>query len=166
MEVIIPSFQHSVVPSRADGLLLFRVISMEDVDFLRQTSKIRCKGEEPHVDNWRTPFWERLNDSIDAVVSKESYFSYATHAVLQMYISPQGIAHYTLEPSTRGLHYCSKLKKAAPNDHEVDGKKWYFHGEVPLQACNDKGNVLIQSTIWTVREEETCRLTSPVWLPI
>ena len=65
------------------------------------------------------------------------------HTGIKIRFSPLGVAHYTL--LCQGRDYSSMLQKFTYH-HDVDWQEWHFHGNLPLEAYDEKGNMLVTSS--------------------
>ena len=68
-----------------------------------------------------------------------------THDVIQIIFSPLGVAHYTTKCQGVDYKFQSMLQKVLYKNSNTDGQAWHFHGDLPLHAYDERGNLLVKS---------------------
>jgi hypothetical protein len=89
---------------------------------------------------------QRLEDAIDRAVKVDGACDKSSHAVLEVTFTPLGLAHYTTTFANKENYYKPILNKVQYWD-EQDWQVWHFLQELPLEAKDEQGNVLI-TTQW------------------
>ena len=72
-----------------------------------------------------------------------------THVVLEITFTPLGLAHYAKICQGYDYGFQPMLQKRTYPD-ATDWKVWHFHGDLPLQASDEQGNVLITSRLMEI----------------
>jgi len=137
----------NVVQDVSKGLRVFKVLPFTEVENLYSEGRLCRKGGGP--DKWKIGLRENLADAIwreDKIappVSKES------HAVLEIFFSPLGVAHYATLCQGPDYQFQSMLQKK-PCIGDKDWKIWHFNGDLALHACDDHGNLLVTSRLYEI----------------
>ena len=89
---------------------------------------------------------ENLEDAVDRTRMTDRHFDKAKHLVLEITFTPMGVAYYTM--TCQGPHnkFQPMLVKQSYGDVK-DWKAWHFYGDLPLQAEDLEGNVLITTQL-------------------
>ena len=91
-----------------------------------------------------------LAHAVERAMKISGSFNKDTHVVLEITFSPLGLAHYTnivLGPEYR---FQPMLQKMSYRPDGIDWNVWHFYGDLPLQASDEQGNVLITSRIMEI----------------
>lgn len=69
-----------------------------------------------------------------------------THVVLEIRFSSLGVAHYTTLCQGPDYGFRSTLQKMSYRG-ATDWKVWHFHADLPLEAYDEQGNLLVTSSL-------------------
>ena len=71
-----------------------------------------------------------------------------TQLICEITFTALGFAHYGMKATGHDYSFQPMLaKQKYPEYEEKDYKVWYFHGDLPLDAEDTAGNVLVR-TVW------------------
>ena len=137
------AFPSTTVQGFPSGLRFYKVEAKSDFAHPFPDGILRLQHEQ------KIGLRETLADAVDRTVKTEGYFDKEKHVVLEITFTPMGVAYYT--KTCQGLDYKFQpmLVKQSYRDGQ-DWKAWHFHGDLPLQASDLEGNVLITTRLMEV----------------
>lgn len=100
-------------------------------------------------DQWKIGLRENVADAVDRTMRESGPIDKDTHVVLEITFSPLGLAHYAKMCQGPDYRFRPMLEKVTYRDAK-DWKVWHFHGDLPLQASDEQGNVLITTRVMEI----------------
>ena len=104
------------------------------------TLRLQATGAE----QWKIGLRENVEDAVVREEQISGSISKHTHFVLEITFTPLGLAHYAKICKGHNYSFQPVLQKMVFRDLQ-DWKVWHFHDDLPLQAQDEQGNVLISS---------------------
>ena len=132
------SFPRTVVKSASAGLRFYRIVAKEAMNHMLEDGRLRLQDDGPG--QWNIALRENLTDAIHR--GMQSGASKQTHVVLEIQFSALGVAHYTTLCQGPSYDHQPTLQKMAYRS-DVDWKVWHFHGDLPVEAEDEQGNLLV-----------------------
>ena len=127
--------------------IFYKVLAMTELPNIEAhgTLPLQTTGSE----QWKIGLRESLDDAVVREAQISGSVSKHTHLVLEITFTPLGLAHYA--QICKGPDYSfqpvlQKMMYRGPQDWKV----WHFHGDLPLQAQDEEGNVLIRSRLMEI----------------
>ena len=140
------TFPSTLVQGHPTPLITHKIIAITALE-----EKINPRGiltlQDEGSEKWKIGLREDLWDAIDRArrVSKIPIRK-DTHVVFVIQFTPLGVAHYSKTYQGPDYRFQPFLqKKEYPGGR--DWKVWHFHGDLPLQALDQQGNVLITTAL-------------------
>jgi hypothetical protein len=108
------------------------------------TLRLQGTGSEHHIG-----LRENFADAVERTIWIFGSMNKDTHGVLEITFTPFGLAHYGKICQGFDYRFQPMLQKSMYRD-ATDWKVWHFHGDLPLQACDEQGNVLITTRLMEI----------------
>jgi hypothetical protein len=102
------------------------------------TIRLQGTGSE----QWKMGLRENLADAVERTTKIFGPMHKDTHGVLEITFTPLGLGHYGKICQGLDYRFQPMLQKSTYRD-ATDWKVWHFHGDLPLKASDEHGNVLI-----------------------
>ena len=140
-------FETSVVPVGLDSvgatpcLTLYKVISMAEEKrppFPDGLLLLHGTG----ADQWWIGLRQHVDDAVQRAQHLERGVSRKTHLVLEITFTSLGIAYYCTQCTGAAYGFAPILEKKIFKDG-TDWGVWHFHGNLPLHAITQYGEVLV-----------------------
>ena len=141
------TFPITVVPGSPEGLRLYKVEAVTEMTHIVPDGTLRLQGTGP--EQWKIGLRETLVDAVERTTKISGPISKDTHVVLEITFTPLGLAHYAKIYQGCDYGFQPMLQKKTYRD-ATDWKAWHFHGDLPLQASDEQGNVLITSRLMEI----------------
>ena len=141
------TFPTTVVPGSPAGLRLYKVEAVTEMTHMLQDGTLRLQGTGP--EHWKIGLRENVVDAVERTTKISGPISKDTHVVLEITFTPLGLAHYAIVITASDYGFQPMLQKKTYRDAK-DWKVWHFHGDLPLQASDEQGNVLITSKLMEI----------------
>ena len=141
------AFPTTVVQGSPAGLLLYKVEAVSELPLIITDGTLRRQGKGHQ--QWKIGLRENLADAVDRTTKIFGPMDKDTHVVLAITFTPLGLAHYG--KICQGFDYMFQpmLQKSTYRE-ETDWKVWHFHGDLPLEASDEQGNVLITTRLMEI----------------
>ena len=128
------------------SLLLYKMETMEDYPGIVAQGFIPMKAVSP-ADSWKVGLREDPKEAVEreqTIADKEGRgpVSKHTHFLCEVTFTALGVAYYTMLCKDSGYQFQPTLVKKAYTD-DKDWKSWHFHDNLPLEAKDVYGNVLV-----------------------
>ena len=121
------------------GLCLYKVIAVSDMPAILLQGCIRLAGNG--ADQWKIGLRENVADAIEGEIKILGPVKKNSDVVLEIRFSALGVAHYTTLCQGPDYDFRSTLQKMVwPGCRRM---VWHFHADLPLQAYDEQGNVLV-----------------------
>ena len=141
------TFDRTVVQGVSADLLLYKVIAVSDIPSIQAPGCI-CLAEAG-ANQWKVGLRENLADAIERESKIGGSVSKHTHLVLEIRFSSLGVAHYTTLCKGADYGFQTTLQKMSYRG-DTDFKVWHFHADLPLQAYDEQGNLLVTSRLMEI----------------
>lgn len=133
-------FPTTRVQGSPTGLVVYKLVAMTEIDWIVSDGFVRCQNTGP--DSWKIGLRETIDDAVDRTNKISGHCNKGTHGVLRITFTPYGLAHYSNKCAGPNYRFRTMLQKVWYNT-DKDWKAWHFHGDLPLQAEDEHGNLLI-----------------------
>jgi hypothetical protein len=137
----------TIVPAPG-ALVLYKAVLLVDYPGIYQAGFINMKHDS------KAEWWKvGLREDPDQALARETKIadkeergpvSKQTHVICKVTFTALGVAYYTMLCKDSGYQFQPTLVKKAYTD-DKDWKVWHFHDNLPLQATDENGNVLISA---------------------
>ena len=138
----------TVVEGNSTGLRVYKVV--KESNLLSIVSKGWLTLQDCGTEQWKIGLRENLSDAIERESKCGGLVSKDTHIVLEIVFSPVGIAYYTTQCQGSIYDFQPTLRKMSYRRDTTDWKVWHFQGELPLEAHDEQGNLLVTSRIMEI----------------
>jgi hypothetical protein len=122
------------------SLVLFAVFPRSDIELFDSKGHVLLHGAQ------YIGLRQRLEDAVARAIKVGGACNKNSHGVLEVTFTPLGLAHYTTTCADSSYFYKPLLHKMEYWD-STDWQVWHFLTELPLQASDMQGNLLI-ATRW------------------
>ena len=133
-------------------LVLYKMVLKEDYAAIQEQGKLKLNPQS-YADWWKIGLREDKDEALAReikVYEKEDRgpVNKETHLICEITFTALGFAHYGMKATGHDYSFQPMLaKQKYPVYEEKDYKVWYFHGDLPLDAEDTAGNVLVR-TVW------------------
>jgi hypothetical protein len=141
------TFPITVVQGSPAGLCLYKVEAVTKLCHILPEGTLCRQGTGS--EQWKIGLHEILADAVKHTTKISSPINKDTHGVLEITFTPLGLAHYGKICQDFDYRFQPMLQKNAYRD-ATDWKVWHFHGDLPLQASDENGNVLITTKLMEI----------------
>ena len=138
--------------STPGNLVLYKMVLKEDYDVIIEQGFLKL-NQQSNADWWKIGLREEKDEAVARevkVYKKEGRgpVNKDTHLICEITFTALGFAYYGMQATGHDYLFQPMLaKQKYPAHEEKDYKVWYFHGDLPLDAKDTAGNVLVQ-TVW------------------
>ena len=133
------TFGRTVVQGVSADLCLYKVIAVSDIPSILKKGCI-------YLEEWKIGLRENPTDALERECEIGESVSKDTHVVLEIRFSSLGVAHYTTLCQGPDYGFRSTLQKMSYRG-ATDWKVWHFHADLPLEAYDEQGNLLVTSSL-------------------
>ena len=133
------TFGRTVVQGVSADLCLYKVIAVSDIPSILKKGCI-------YLEEWKIGLRENPTDALERECKIGESVSKDTHVVLEIRFSSLGVAHYTTLCQGPDYGFRSTLQKMSYRG-ATDWKVWHFHADLPLEAYDEQGNLLVTSSL-------------------
>ena len=135
------TFGRTVVQGVSADLCLYKVIAVSDIPSILKKGCIYLEEWK-----WKIGLRENPTDALERECKIGGSVSKDTHVVLEIRFSSLGVAHYTTLCQGPDYGFRSTLQKMSYRG-ATDWKVWHFHADLPLEAYDEQGNLLVTSSL-------------------
>ena len=134
------------------SLVVYKMVSKEDYDVIKDEGVLKLNPQS-YADGWKIGLREDKDEALAREVKvyekeKRGPVNKETHVICEITFTALGFASYGMKATGHDYAFQPMLAKQKYPDYEdKDYKVWYFHGDLPLDAKDTAGNVLVQ-TVW------------------
>ena len=133
------TFGRTVVQGVSADLCLYKVIAVSDIPSILKKGCI-------YLEEWKIGLRENPTDALERECKIWGPVCKDTHVVIEIHISSLGVAHYTTLCQGPDYGFRSTLQKMSYRG-ATDWKVWHFHADLPLEAYDEQGNLLVTSSL-------------------
>ena len=152
-------------------LIVYKCIAVKEIPSLFPDGIVHCQSTGP--EQWEIALCENPADAVERTTKISDPVSKASHVTLEITFTPLGFAHYRKVCQGPDYHWQATMhigrsgtcetqrddmkvmetqkyadwKTGLTYHGDTDWKGWHFHGDIPLQASDEQGNVLITTRI-------------------
>ena len=135
----------TIVPAPG-ALVLYKMEAIDDYPAIVEQAFITMKSASK-ADWWKVGLREDPKQALVremkiAAEEERGPVSKQTHLLCKVTFSALGVAYYTMLCKGSGYQFQPTLVKK-PYDGDKDWKVWHFHDNLPLEAKDVNGNVLV-----------------------
>jgi hypothetical protein len=141
------TFPTTVVQGSPAALCLYKVVAVTEMSDIEPDGTLRLQGTGS--EQWKIGLRENLADAVERTTRTSGPINKDTHVVLEITFSPLGLSHYAKICKGPDYRFQPMLQKITYRD-ATDWKAWHFHGDLPMQASDDQGNVLITTRVMEI----------------